>query len=56
MLIDQKASYKLPEEQIEDDTKTAIVTYEPLGVVAAICPWNCTSPDHESRRNDADKA
>ncbi|KAL2678832.1 hypothetical protein Neosp_009584 [[Neocosmospora] mangrovei] len=34
------SSYKLPEEQIEDDTKTAIVTYEPLGVVAAICPWN----------------
>ncbi|KAM6529867.1 putative aldehyde dehydrogenase luc3 [Fusarium falciforme] len=34
------SSYKLPEEQIEDDAKTAIVTYEPLGVVAAICPWN----------------
>ncbi|EEU43641.1 uncharacterized protein NECHADRAFT_45085 [Fusarium vanettenii 77-13-4] len=32
--------YKLSEEQVEDDTKTAIVTYEPLGVVAAICPWN----------------
>ncbi|WAO91816.1 Putative aldehyde dehydrogenase FUS7 [Fusarium falciforme] len=34
------SSYKLPEEQIEDDAKTAIVTCEPLGVVAAICPWN----------------
>ncbi|WZH45853.1 Aldehyde/histidinol dehydrogenase [Fusarium acuminatum] len=33
--------YKLPEEKIEDDAKVSIVSYEPLGVVAAICPWNC---------------
>ncbi|KAH6949222.1 Aldehyde/histidinol dehydrogenase [Fusarium avenaceum] len=32
--------YKIPEEQIEDDAKVSIVSYEPLGVVAAICPWN----------------
>ncbi|KAM0395496.1 hypothetical protein ACHAQC_005352 [Fusarium culmorum] len=34
------AKYELPEERIEDDEKTVIVTHEPLGVVAAICPWN----------------
>ncbi|RGP73968.1 fusarin c cluster-oxidoreductase [Fusarium sporotrichioides] len=34
------SKYQLPEEKIEDDEKTAIVTHEPLGVVAAICPWN----------------
>ncbi|QPC73143.1 hypothetical protein HYE68_003895 [Fusarium pseudograminearum] len=33
--------YELPEETIEDDEKTAIVTHQPLGVVAAICSWNC---------------
>lgn len=36
--------YKLPEQKIEDDAKVSIVSYEPLGVVAAICPWNCTLP------------
>jgi acyl-CoA reductase-like NAD-dependent aldehyde dehydrogenase len=36
--------YKLPEEKIEDDAKVSIVSYEPLGVVAAICPWNCMLP------------
>ncbi|KAL6924128.1 hypothetical protein FSST1_001402 [Fusarium sambucinum] len=34
------SKYQLPEENIEDSEKTAIVTHEPLGVVAAICPWN----------------
>ncbi|KAK6708409.1 putative aldehyde dehydrogenase fus7 [Fusarium graminearum] len=34
------SKYELPEEKIEDDEKTVIVTHEPLGVVAAICPWN----------------
>jgi delta 1-pyrroline-5-carboxylate dehydrogenase len=36
--------YKLPEEKVEDDAKVSIVSYEPLGVVAAICPWNCMLP------------
>ena len=30
----------LPTEYIEDETKTAKLTYLPLGVVGAICPWN----------------
>ncbi|KAF5645909.1 fusarin C cluster-oxidoreductase [Fusarium tjaetaba] len=34
------SKYEIPEEIIEDDKKTSIVTQEPLGVVAAICPWN----------------
>ncbi|KAF5135132.1 putative aldehyde dehydrogenase FUS7 [Metarhizium anisopliae] len=34
------SKYKIPEERIEDDTKVTIVTHEPLGLVAAICPWN----------------
>ncbi|KAF4967212.1 hypothetical protein FSARC_5191 [Fusarium sarcochroum] len=34
------SKYELPEDTIEDDAKTSIMTYEPLGVVAAICPWN----------------
>ncbi|RKL39900.1 hypothetical protein BFJ72_g6629 [Fusarium proliferatum] len=33
-------TYEVPEEVTEDDKKTSIVTHEPLGVVAAICPWN----------------
>ncbi|RAH79246.1 aldehyde dehydrogenase [Aspergillus japonicus CBS 114.51] len=34
------AKYTLPETKHEDDELVAITTYEPLGVVAAICPWN----------------
>ncbi|KAF5579763.1 fusarin C cluster-oxidoreductase [Fusarium pseudocircinatum] len=34
------SKYEIPEEIIEDDKKTSIITQEPLGVVAAICPWN----------------
>ncbi|KAG5762853.1 hypothetical protein H9Q72_009027 [Fusarium xylarioides] len=34
------SKYEIPEEITEDDKKTSIVTQEPLGVVAAICPWN----------------
>ncbi|PNS21227.1 Aldehyde dehydrogenase [Sphaceloma murrayae] len=30
----------LPEETVEDDDKVIITKYKPLGVVAAICPWN----------------
>jgi acyl-CoA reductase-like NAD-dependent aldehyde dehydrogenase len=31
----------LPEEKIELPDRTAIVKYVPVGVVVAICPWNC---------------
>ncbi|RAH68497.1 aldehyde dehydrogenase [Aspergillus aculeatinus CBS 121060] len=34
------AKYTLPETKHEDDELVAITKYEPLGVVAAICPWN----------------
>ncbi|EGR49696.1 succinate semialdehyde dehydrogenase [Trichoderma reesei QM6a] len=33
-------SYEISEKRQEDETKYTIVRYEPLGVVAAICPWN----------------
>ncbi len=32
---------KMPEEVVEDDEKIITTRYTPLGVVAAICPWNC---------------
>ncbi|RBR15964.1 hypothetical protein FVER53590_11080 [Fusarium verticillioides] len=34
------SKYEISQEITEDDKKTSIVTQEPLGVVAAICPWN----------------
>lgn len=34
------ARYQLPETRLEDDEKVVATTYEPLGIVAAICPWN----------------
>ncbi|KAH6884844.1 aldehyde dehydrogenase-like protein [Thelonectria olida] len=35
------ASQTLPDEVVfEDDTLKIVATHEPLGVVAAICPWN----------------
>ena len=34
------ATFSLPEEKIEDDTKTAVTRWVPVGIVAAICPWN----------------
>lgn len=37
------AKYEIPEKRHEDDEKHTITTYEPLGVVVAICPWNCSS-------------
>ncbi|KAF4417942.1 fusarin C cluster-oxidoreductase [Fusarium acutatum] len=39
-MLTRTAKYEIPEEIAEDDKKTSIVTQEPLGVVAAICPWN----------------
>ncbi|KAI9869177.1 MAG: hypothetical protein M1830_005466 [Pleopsidium flavum] len=34
------AELKLPEERVEDDEKVITTRYVPLGVAAAICPWN----------------
>ncbi|RDA87844.1 hypothetical protein CP532_2964 [Ophiocordyceps camponoti-leonardi (nom. inval.)] len=34
------SSFLLPEERLEDESKVVLVRHEPLGVVAAICPWN----------------
>lgn len=30
----------MPEEQIEDDTRIVVTRHVPVGIVAAICPWN----------------
>lgn len=35
------ASLTLPHEEIQDEDKEVVIKYEPHGVVAAICPWNC---------------
>lgn len=34
------ASHELPEERFEDDEKTIVVRYTPLGVAVGIVPWN----------------
>lgn len=39
-LFDHNLQLRLPEERIEDDTRIAITRHVPVGVVAAICPWN----------------
>ena len=33
-------TFTLPEEKIEDDTKTVVTRYVTVGIAAAICPWN----------------
>ncbi|KAH8728292.1 aldehyde dehydrogenase domain-containing protein [Phaeosphaeriaceae sp. PMI808] len=33
-------SLSIPSEKLEDDEKTVYTEYTPLGVCAAICPWN----------------
>jgi acyl-CoA reductase-like NAD-dependent aldehyde dehydrogenase len=40
-LIRELAHIELPEEVIEDDDKRTVITrYVPIGVVGAIIPWN----------------
>jgi acyl-CoA reductase-like NAD-dependent aldehyde dehydrogenase len=39
-LFDHHLGLELPEERIEDEEKVITTRYVPLGVVAAICPWN----------------
>lgn len=38
--FDWHNSLTIPEERTEDDEKTIITRYTPLGVIGAICPWN----------------
>lgn len=39
-LFDHNLQLRLPEERIEDDTRVFTTRHVPVGVVAAICPWN----------------
>ena len=39
-LFEHHLSLELPEDSWEDKEKTVSTRYVPLGVVAAICPWN----------------
>ncbi|KAJ5190869.1 uncharacterized protein N7498_009854 [Penicillium cinerascens] len=39
-LFDHNLQLRIPEERIEDETRIAITRHVPVGVVAAICPWN----------------
>lgn len=38
--LEHHASLDIPVEKYENDTEVVETTYEPLGVVGAICPWN----------------
>ena len=38
--IDHHLTVEIPEERVEDAMKIITTRYTPLGVVAAICPWN----------------
>ncbi|RDL38137.1 Aldehyde dehydrogenase [Venustampulla echinocandica] len=39
-LFDHHLQLQLPEEILEDEERTITTRYVPVGVVAAICPWN----------------
>lgn len=39
-LFDHNLQLSIPEERIEDETRIATTRHLPVGVVAAICPWN----------------
>ncbi|KAJ5241713.1 uncharacterized protein N7469_000040 [Penicillium citrinum] len=39
-LFDHHLQLRIPEERIEDDHRIITPRYVPVGVVAAICPWN----------------
>lgn len=39
-LFDHHLQLKIPEERTEDEERVIITRYIPVGVVAAICPWN----------------
>lgn len=40
LFFDSHLKLKILEEKFEDDEKVITTRYVPLGVVAAICPWN----------------
>lgn len=39
-LFDHHLQLKIPEERTEDEERVITTRYVPVGVVAAICPWN----------------
>ncbi|KAJ5983300.1 hypothetical protein N7481_005399 [Penicillium waksmanii] len=39
-LFDHHLQLRIPEERIEDDNRVITTRHVPVGVVAAICPWN----------------
>lgn len=39
-LFDHHLQLRIPEERIEDETRIVTTSHVPVGVVAAICPWN----------------
>ncbi|KAL2814352.1 Aldehyde/histidinol dehydrogenase [Aspergillus cavernicola] len=39
-LFEHNLGLRIPEERIEDDSRVIITRHVPVGVVAAICPWN----------------
>ncbi|KAJ5520263.1 hypothetical protein N7463_000716 [Penicillium fimorum] len=39
-LFDHNLQLRMPEERIEDETRIHTTRHVPVGVVAAICPWN----------------
>jgi hypothetical protein len=36
------ANLKLEDERVQGEDREYVLRYMPLGVVGAICPWNCT--------------
>jgi acyl-CoA reductase-like NAD-dependent aldehyde dehydrogenase len=40
LMLSHHAGLDLPTEKYEDDEKSIVTNYVPLGVVGAICPWN----------------
>ena len=43
LLISCQVTLKMPEEEHSVNDRDYAVRYTPLGVVVAICAWNCTS-------------
>ncbi|KAF9894979.1 hypothetical protein FE257_004603 [Aspergillus nanangensis] len=39
-LFDHNLQLRMPEERLEDEARVVVTRHVPVGVVAAICPWN----------------
>lgn len=39
-IFDHHLQLELPEERIEDEERVITIRYVPVGMLAAICPWN----------------